>query len=183
MATGLGPQHYNTNSSRQNSSHHFPSLESRQQIGALLGWLPLIAPGAIEPWAVATWNANTKPQQVTPHDLGRTGDTPLLDHISGGPGVSHLNPGDSSKSGHLLIFFLYRLCLLIIKLVWPGQLRPRRQQLCHNKVFTAEIILLDEKPGHLSSHHLPAPLCLNSLTGPGEQTENKTENNGILKSL
>ena len=75
-------------------------------------------------------------------------------------GVSHLIPPGYTLPEPLLIFFLYRLCLLIIKLVWPAWRLERRQQLCHNKVFTErereEIILLDEKPGHLPTSPLPA---------------------------
>ena len=43
-------------------------------------------------------------------------------------GVSHPIPAGYTRPEHLLIFFLYRLCLLIIKLVWPGQETPIMSQ-------------------------------------------------------
>ena len=65
-----------------------------------------------------------------------------------------------------------------------GEEGEERQQLCHNTVFTPQIILLDEKVW--SSHHLTAPaINLDLLSSPeyvltiSELAENKQKTMGF----
>ena len=100
-------------------------------VRTIFGRLPfLIKPRAEGPGAgrpvVAARNANIKPQQLTRHDQS-AGET-----LDVGPGlllgVTHPIPPGYSRPEHLLIFFLYRLCLLIIKLVWLAVETPIMSQ-------------------------------------------------------
>ena len=111
----------------------------------IFGRLPSLEPRAVVPVAgravVTTRNANTEPQQLTRHDqspppplqtdrgtarrhlISSWSGPGVLTGEAGEAGVSHLIPPCYTRPEHLLIFFLYRLCLLIIKLVWPGEWR------------------------------------------------------------